>query len=650
MSEALARRGWDSSFPEFRDAKPKVIQTSLRDLLREVSQGQDRAWRDSIPSLQAEVGEVCDRDGRAGEYTAILEYELPLESRRPDVILLYRDVVVVLELKGKRMAGPADRDQVAAYARDLRCYHRSCADRVVHAVVVPTRAVGYLGIEDGVHIVGPDAIDSLLEGLAGTASFVSLPASEFLSESAYRPLPTLVKAARELFHSGTLRDVWRARAATDPAVEEICRIIHEAAATKTKRLILLNGVPGAGKTLVGLRVVHAHFLDDLAVPRSDGKPVSPAVFLSGNGPLVQVLQYELGLAGGAGKAFVRRVRDFIEAYALRAKRIPPEHVLVFDEAQRAWDQKMMANEHEGEGIKSEPEHFIEIADRIPEWGVVIGLIGTGQEIHVGEEAGLMQWARAVEATQGQSRWQVHGSPQVLSAFEGVSIQKVGSTSLSLDTELRYHLARDVHQFVEQLLAQGVGSADAQKIGERLSVEGYNLRITRDLEKAKNYLRSRYEEDPDARFGLLASAKDKDLAALSVPNDFQSTKRLRVGPWYGDGAASEKSCRQLRDVATEFQAQGLELDAVLLAWGTDLIREGGAWSNSRARGYRAKAQVKNPLQLRINAYRVLLTRGRDGTVVFVPPLPILDETFAYLKASGFKELGDDPEETVERKQE
>ena len=172
------------------------------------------------------------------------------------------------------------------------------------------------------------------------------------------------------------------RVEPDPAVKEVITIAHEAARTRTRRLVLLTGVGGAGNTLVGLRVVHAHTLDDLAVERDGAKPTSPAVFLSGNGPLVEVLKYELRSAGGGGSTFVRGVMEYLRRYVPRPALVPPEHVTVFDEDQRAFDPEMIAKKH------SAPDLIIEIADWVPEWCVVIGLIGSGQEIHIGEEAGI----------------------------------------------------------------------------------------------------------------------------------------------------------------------------------------------------------------------------------------------------------------------
>jgi hypothetical protein len=639
MSESRARYGWESDFPEFTSAQPSEVRERLASFVADASPEQVRAWRDAIPPLQHEIEEVLVRDVLARHYSAILEYELPLESRRPDVLLLVGSGVMVVELKGKETPSQADIDQAAAYARDLRCYHRECWNRNVVPVLVPTRAHGYVQQISGVHVSGPDALDDLIAQLAESAPGTAIDRGTFLAASAYRPLPTLVEAARELFQSGGLRSIHRARAATDPAVEMIARVIHQAATTKSRHLVLVTGVPGAGKTLVGLQTVHAHYLDDLAVPRAYGKPTAPAVFLSGNGPLVEVLQYELRGAGGAGKTFVRGVKDYVRTYSSRPGLVPPEHVLVFDEAQRAFDAEMVHAKHpEHGGHKSEPELFIEFAERIPEWCVVVGLIGGGQEIHVGEEAGLIQWRWAVERATGSDQWTVHAPLAVADIFDGSPVSFDLQPPLNLDTELRFHFAKDLHRFVAGVLDAKPVDALA-RIAESLEADGFHLRLTRALDAGKDYLRERYADDQQARFGLVASSKDRDLVHFGIQNDFQSTKRVRIGPWYGDHETDYRgySCRRLESCVTEFGAQGLELDATLLAWGTDLMLSDGRWTNERARGYLRRVKVRDAFQLRVNAYRVLLTRGRDACVVFCPPIPAMDETFAYLASAGFRQL-------------
>ena len=625
--------GWDSSFSEFREADPKRIREQLTAFVADATPELIRSWADAIPPLQTEVSEVLVRDELARHYSAILEYELPMESRRPDVILLVGAGVMVIELKGKTWPSQADLDQAAAYARDLRNYHRECCDRDVTAVLVPTRAQGYKEFVDGVHVTGPDALDGLIAALTTTRDQPVVERAAFMTEDAYRPLPTLVEAARELFSTGSLRRIHRAHAVTRPSLDEISRIIHQAALTKSRHLILLTGVPGAGKTLVGLQTVHAKYLDDLAVNRGSERPTVPAVFLSGNGPLVEVLQYELRGVGD-GKTFVRGVKDYVKRYS-RGNAVPPEHVLVFDEAQRAFDAEQARKTQGRTDVQSEPEEFIRFADRIPEWSVVVGLIGSGQEIHVGEEAGLGQWRAAVERSGKSTEWTVHGPPAVAGLFRDGPVPFESKPTLNLDTELRFHEAKELHHFVARLL-EGEDPSELAPIAARLNAVGYHLRITRDLGVAKTYLRERYAEDRLARFGLIASSRDSDLVGFGVPNDYQSTKRVRPGPWYGqdEDDYAGQSCRLLATCMTEFGAQGLELDAALLAWGTDLVWQEERWTTARAKRYQSPASVRDPYQLRINAYRVLLTRAREATMVFVPPLQLLDQTFTRLVGAGF----------------
>lgn len=635
MTDEQVRYGWQSTFSDFQETPPKVIRERLSAFVTDASKEQHKAWADSIPPLQGQVGKSIVANALARDYSAILEYMLPMESRRPDVILLVGGSVMIVELKGKLYPSQADLDQVAAYARDLQNYHRECAGRRVYPVLVPTGAKGDLGMRAGVRIAGPDAIHALVSTLAADDSMPRIVRDAFLSDAAYCPLPTLVQAARELMSSGTLRTIDRARAATKPALDEISRIVHQAHLTKSRHLILLTGVPGAGKTLVGLQIVHAPYLDDLSIDRENGKPTTPAVFLSGNGPLVEVLQYEMRSAGGDGKTFVRGVKEYVKRYSAKRSLIPPEHVLVFDEAQRAYDMEKMRDSHDSTEARSEPEEFIGFADRIPEWCVVIGLIGSGQEIHVGEEGGVGQWREAVEASARQNDWTIHAPESLAGVFEGGPVSFEARSTLNLDQELRFHQVKDLHGYVAGLL----GGDPIEDLAQRAAIlnrDGLHLRITRDLSVAKAYLRDRYESDRQARFGLIASSKDKSLIHFDVPNDFQSTKRLKFGPWYGDAedAYGSRSCRLLDTCVTEFGAQGLELDATLLAWGTDLRRNDGAWDNALSGKYRKGSGVKNAFQLRVNAYRVLLTRGRDATVVFVPPITEMHETFQYLMQAGF----------------
>lgn len=616
----------------------------LQARIPDASPEQIAAWDESIARLQTAL-QSMDSEPIAEGASTILEYELPYESRRIDIVLLIGRSVVVIEAKGKSDSEMADLDQVRAYARDLRCYHRECHDREVLPVLLLTRRSGAVPGHEEPMILGPDVLADRLVAHGLKPPPPVLTTERFLADDAYRPLPSLLESARRLMRDGDLPRIHRAHAATEPTVERISEIIHEAAQTRTRRLILLAGAPGAGKTLVGLRIVHAHFLDDLAVDRADGGRGAPAVFLSGNGPLVEVLQYELSKSGGGGKAFVRGVKDYVKAYSSRRSRIPPEHVLVFDEAQRAWDAEHARFKHGDPAMRSEPEHFIEFAERIPGWCVVLGLIGGGQEINVGEEGGVSQWARAIADSPRRGEWVIHAPPGMKPLMDppGCEVEP----RLTLDTSIRFHAAWHLHRFVAELV-EGGQAAELAPMGRRLANDGYHLRLTRNLQAAKEYLWKRYKDQPERRFGLLHSARDRDLARYGIE---RPQRRFRgdgipLGPWYGEpqDTPTGVSCRHLRLPVTEFEAQGLELDAALVAWGSDFLRVAdptaagsSTWSIAEARRLWRPSSVKSPLRLRQNAYRVLLTRGREATVVFVPPEPKFDCTAAHLQASGFLPL-------------
>lgn len=627
------RYGWRSRLEAFARAEPRVVRLQLQQFVADASSEQVRAWDQSIPWLQRECRELEVRDSAAREYTAILEYELPRDSRRPDVIVLERGCVAVLEIKGALHPSRAALDQAFGYARDLRAYHAACAGRIVTPVLLVRGGKVDAVERDGVHVVSPDGLDALLARLATSGESV-ISAEEFLALDAYAPLPTIVQAARELFHRRELPMIKRARAATEPALEHIAAIAREASRTHTRHLVLLSGVPGSGKTLVGLQLVHAHWLDDLAVPRSSGRLASPAVYLSGNGPLVQVLQHALADAGGGGRTFVQGIKEYVKQHTRPGRPVPPEHLIVFDEAQRAHDAERVAYVHGSAVELSEPEHLIEFCERIPSWCVLVALIGSGQAIHVGEEGGVPLWCDAVRKSRRAAEWTVHGNTAFAETFRGLPGPARWSRLLNLDTEIRFHLTPKVHQYVAGLL-DGLAADHLRALGDELHAGGHRFLLTRDLNAARAYLRERYADARYARYGLVASSKDKWLPDFGVDNSFQTTKQLRVGPWYNADPFDAQSCCRLETVATEFSSQGLELDCALLAWGSDLLWTGGDWSIECAG--KNRPPLKDPVTVRKNVYRVLLTRGRDGTVVFAPPDPRIDKTVERLEAVGFHRL-------------
>ena len=355
--------GFKDNLPRFSQAKISSVLEALKQFVANTGDSQVRAWKDSIPSLMREAGMISKdievvKERFSSEASAILEYEIPLESRRIDAVFLLNGAIAVIEIKGKDRPTQADLDQAAAYARDLRAYHADCENVPVSCVLIPTRANGLLGRFQGVEVMGPEMLADFCNQLERVRTQAPLDTETFLLAERYRPLPSLVKAAREIFATGDLARIKRAAAATDTTVNAVEKIVKETATRSKRALILVSGVPGAGKTLVGLRLAHAHYLDDLAIDRGDGKPPAPAVFLSGNGPLVQVLKYELKSAGGDGKAFVRGVHDYVKTFYGRSHVAPPHHVLIYDEAQRAFDAAQVAEKHpelaERLGAVSEP--------------------------------------------------------------------------------------------------------------------------------------------------------------------------------------------------------------------------------------------------------------------------------------------------------
>jgi hypothetical protein len=641
----MVNAGYCERLNTFTTADNITVVENLKTFIRDAGDSQVRAWRESIHILKSAVAELISKYPHVDKNSSIiLEYTIPLESRRIDAVLLLNGVVLIIEFKGKARPSQADIDQAAAYARDLRAYHKECSQVPVKCLLVLVGKTGGFEHVGDLAVIGPAHLSSYC-GEALRSDDIAPNALKFLLLQSYHPLPSLIKAARELFKSGTLTRIHRAATATEPTLAECSAIIHETAKKKRRALILICGVPGAGKTLVGLQLAHAKYLDDLAVARSEGgKPTAPGVFLSGNGPLVEVLQYELRSAGGDGKAFVRGVHEYVKTFTKAANLVPPQHVLIYDEAQRAFDADQVQAKHRDmprdfQGL-SEPELFIRFAERVPEWCVVVGLIGAGQEIHIGEEGGLGQWRTAIEEAGTPDNWDIYIpiNGEVKAHFgraSNVSCREV----LELSTTIRFHLATKLYDFVKHLLD---GQADnAKGISVELEKNGYNLRLTHDLENAKKYLANRYDRNPDARFGILASAKDKALSDYGIPKGFKNPGEVgpgKYGKWYSEPLGINGSCTGLNTVATEFGAQGLELDACLLAWGTDFIRENGTWSNRFASGYREANRVVDAKTLRMNAYRVLLTRGRDGCIVFIPPIPDkMRETYTYLRYCGFTEL-------------
>ncbi|MBF2046678.1 MAG: DUF2075 domain-containing protein [Elainella sp. C42_A2020_010] len=616
-SNPVAGYGWMGSSAQF-------LAISLSDWLDQLSRRyhdlynqrptatQIQAWQDCGELLQQQLTLLRPLRPDSSAWTLIFEYELPHEGgRRPDLVLLATGQILVLEFKQKTHPSQADLDQVAAYARDLAEYHRASHHRPVIPILVPTRQTGKSQRYEGVQVL---AASELAVWLSQLEQASDLDPTTWV-QSDYAPLPSVMQAARRIFQQEPLPEIKRARSAGIPELlEYLYRLVEQAQANHERHLVLITGVPGAGKTLVGLQFVYQH-----PVQHDQQRP---AVFLSGNGPLITVLQYAL-----KSKAFVQPVRNFYLHHEVRRQTAPTEHLIVFDEAQRAWDAERMAEKY---GIdRAAAGAVLRIAERVPDWCVVVGLIGEGQEIHVGEEEGLEQWNQGL--SQASAIWQVHCAPGQTEFFTAVPPDRLHPHGrFNLTTSLRSHLASHVQTWVAHLLAGELGQAVI--LMPKLRQAGFAAYLTHDLALAKAYCRERYRHQPQKRYGLLASSRARNLAAYGIPNDYYATSRLNMGAWYIDPPDSPLSCCALERAVTEFGCQGLELDFPIIGWGDDLRWDETAWSSS----VRQK-NVRNPLRLRINSYRVLLTRGRDGLIVFVPPEAKMKNTYETLHAAGLEVL-------------
>lgn len=642
----MFKSGWTSNLEEFVHSSTDEIISGLKNFVDNYSQSQINAWEESIKILQQEAFKIIKENPEFGKYFIILEYLLNYEYRRPDCIILTESQIFVIEFKSSSNIINSDIDQVSAYARDLKAYHRECQKLPVLPILVPINFKNISTNKNGVIVTEPNSLAKTIlinEIKNSPKKYISL--EDFFSDDSYNPLPTLVEAARELFFSRKIREIWRARASTDPAVKNITDITEEAARNHTRHLILISGIPGSGKTLTGMRAVHNPILDKLAVPRNNNKPTVPGLYLTGNLPLSEVLQYELSKAGGGGRTFVRHIKSYLDRYISRSDLIPFEHVLVFDEAQRAFSKEKVSDTHKNWNynmIASEPELFIRICDRMPDWGVMIGLIGGGQEIHLGEEEGLIQWKNAISGSDFE--WIIHCPEELSDIFDGKQNKTIYNSNLNLSSEIRFHLIDQFYEYIE-LILEGNKQNIAKKLSKELiqpsgnEFDGIKLYITRNLDVAKNYLTLRYEDSPLAKYGIIASSRDKSLPSFGIDNSFQATRNLKRGPWFTESKEHSLSSTQFKQVATEFDCQGLELDMSLLAWGSDLIIENNKWTNLYASRYspRGSVQPKDPFQMRLNAYRVLLTRGRDGVIIFVPENELLDNTYNYFIDCGFEKL-------------
>jgi len=620
---------------------------------------QREAWLTQIEILRSQL------KGISGY--VFFEFNIPRMGRRVDVVLIIGPLVFVIEFKvGEKTFDRSAIDQVWDYALDLKNFHEASHDASIIPILVVTEAQACPPINlhaDADKVYRPvltnaaclrGVLDMGMRAVNGTM----LNAYSW-SKASYHPTPTIVEAARALYAHHSVEAIARFDAGaqnlhvTSRRIEDL---VDEAQITKQKYICFVTGVPGAGKTLVGL---------NLATRRREvGRPTH-AVFLSGNGPLVAVLREALtrdefvrrkkrgerprkSEIGESVKAFIQNVHHFRDDGLIESG--PPiEHVVIFDEAQRAWNLRQtaafMLRKKKRPGFsQSEPEFLISFMDRHKDWAVIVCLVGGGQEINVGE-AGISAWLTALN--QRFPHWQMFISSKLTDSeyAAGKALELVSERArtnfdkdLHLSVSMRSFRAENVSAFVKALL--DCEKEKARETFEKLSSR-YPIALTRDLGVAKHWIRSHARGTE--RFGLVASSKAMRLKPYAIDI------RVSVDPvhYFLNEKDDTRSSYYLEDTATEFQVQGLELDWVCVTWDGDFRFNGSGWNYHDFRGTRwcNISNTDNRTYVK-NAYRVLLTRARQGMVVFVPPgeasdptrsPAFYDSTFNYLQELGITKI-------------
>ena len=687
---------YSDTISRFLTRNPKEIVGELAlSYTHDINDETSKSWIEEIETLKNALGKYSNRG------SVYFEYNIPRMGRRADVIVVIDDIIFVLEFKTAEQKFSRDAViQVWDYTLDLKNFQEGCLDRfMVPILVAPYEKDSHCKFdlepfEDNVYQpllsngkLLEQCFSLVLSEIPHNSAF-SEKRDEDWAKSGYSPTPTIIEAAVALYEEHSVEEITRHDGDIASTTECIRRIINECREKRRKAICFVTGVPGAGKTLIGLQTAIDQFNRN-----------EKAVYLSGNFPLVEVLQealardfvrhtkekYRLGLthekpctkaeAKSKVKSFIQMIHHYRDLYLegteikngtivpipgyFKSHKdkafVPADHVAIFDEAQRAWRKdELVRFMKEKKGIKdfpySEPEYLISCMDRQPDWGVVICLIGGGQEINKGE-AGISEW---IDSTNRNYRhWDVYMSDRLVEReyAHGEAIRKIESKdnlfiepSLHLAASMRSFRAEKVSLFVHQLL-----DLKPQEASQTLKeLTKYPIVMTRSLDTAKKWLRSRARGSE--RIGILASSKAERLKAISINVRYQPD----FVHWFLEDESDIRSSNCLEDTLTEFKVQGLEIDWACVAWDADLrlnkdhtkwqhfqLRSGTKWQN-------INKQENQDFQ--VNAYRVLLTRARQGMIIVVPEGDVdgnpPDETrnpvwydgiYNYLKEIGIPEI-------------
>lgn len=704
---------YNNSFTGFlKEAESSVLGLLCDNYHGDAQTTTREAWKGEISIMRDTLSRLVEQDGRI-----IFEYDIPRLGKRIDVVLLYKGIVFCLEFKvGETRINEADVDQVLDYALDLKNFHRFSQDKVIVPILVATNLKTASSIIQ-MSVYDDRVVNPLYTGAAGIVDLINGVLDKFPYESPvdsnwiispYAPTPTIIEAARSLYENHSVENITRHEAdkvSTDRTIAYILDVIKHSKENQEKSICFVTGVPGAGKTLVGLDVAIRQTYQGQTEPVKD----EGAVYLSGNGPLVAVLTEALAQDNykrcreiGEKKKMtdsrrevsksiqmIHRYRDnmlakiknpvengILEIDPTKAVKMEAagfgevEHVAIFDEAQRSWTHKRLADYLKrggtyGNKLKvpnfpvSEAAFLIWSLDQREDWATVICLVGGGQEINTGE-AGISEWIRAINEI--FPHWSVYISPKLTDVeyAEGRVNELLAdnpnvtySEDLHLGVSLRSFRAEKLSAFVHALLSFDASAADIYaEIKDK-----YPIVLTRDMNKARQWLHSKVRGTE--RTGVLVtkeSARYKPLAVHILPSGDENAVH-----WFLEDKADTRSSNYLEDAATEIQVQGLELDYTCLLWDADMRYKNGKWHfyrfNGKTQWNELTGNTENQqeqMKYMLNAYRVLLTRARTGMVICVPEgnpnktpsgfwedstrLPeYYNGTFEYLKSLGIEEI-------------
>ena len=650
----------------YSDTIPNFISSTSEEIFGGIAQSSDFSVETTQRDAWLEQIRILKNVLQPYKGSIYFEYSIPRMGKRIDVVLLIGSVIFVLEFKvGEKEFQSHAIDQTWDYALDLKNFHETSHESYIAPILIATKSKA----ESAIVSTTPHN-DKLLYPIKCNEDLLNQVIADVLlfaegedinsdnwEKGRYQPTPNIIEAAIALYSGHSVTDISRSDASainlsqTSDAVSEIIRISKE---QSYKSICFVTGVPGSGKTLVGLNIATTHINKENDLY---------SVFLSGNGPLVAILREALtrdkvkrekergnkikkSEAMSEVKLFIQNVHNFRDEGLIDLQKPPIEHVALFDEAQRAWDLQQTVNfMNRKRGYAnfqmSEPEFLVSCLDRHPDWAVVVCLVGGGQEINTGE-AGISEWIEALERS--FPSWHVYISSRLTDSEYGTEkvLNKIQTRrhvvykdELHLSVSMRSFRAENVSLLVKQVL--DLETDEAKKTLAKVRGK-YPIVITRDLAKAKQWLKS--QARGSERYGIVVSSQAERLKPHAID------VKTPVDPihWFLDGKEDVRSSYYLEDVVTEFQVQGLELDWACVTWDADFRYTKEGWEHFSFVGDRwnriRKPERQNYLK---NAYRVLLTRARQGMVIVVPEGDKEDHTrkkefydpiFEYLQDVGF----------------